>query len=122
MTRIYHDQFAKQCLAGFLAPFGTTEISREITSEVRQVDVWFEPHGGKLSIEAVPLQRFLSDKRIGLVCIVLSNNSKDFVDELCLRDTGLLERISKLMIQLFPPVHPTVAASIESLRLESLPH
>lgn len=52
MTRIYHDQFAKQCLAGFLAPFGTTEISREITSEVRQVDVWFEPHGGKLTVEA----------------------------------------------------------------------
>ncbi|MCU0548708.1 MAG: DUF4351 domain-containing protein [Leptolyngbya sp. Prado105] len=43
MTRIHHDQFAKQCLGGFLAPFGIVEISREISSEVRQVDVWFVP-------------------------------------------------------------------------------
>ncbi len=39
-----HDQFAKQCLAGFLGPFGKAEVSREITSEVRQVDVWFVPN------------------------------------------------------------------------------
>ena len=43
MTRIHHDQFAKQCLGGFLAPFGTVAISREISSAVRQVDVWFVP-------------------------------------------------------------------------------
>ena len=39
------------------------------------------------SNEQVVLQRFLSDKRTGLVRIVLSNNSKDFVDKLRLRYT-----------------------------------
>lgn len=43
MTRTPHDQFAKLCLAGFLEPFGDTEIGREITSEVRQIDIWFSP-------------------------------------------------------------------------------
>lgn len=43
MTRIHHDQFAKQCLAGFLAPYGEAEISREVVSEVRQIDVYFVP-------------------------------------------------------------------------------
>ncbi|MGG6267204.1 DUF4351 domain-containing protein [Leptolyngbya sp. AN03gr2] len=43
MTRTHHDQFAKQCLAGFLAPYGETEISREVVSEVRQIDVYFVP-------------------------------------------------------------------------------
>lgn len=49
MTRTIHDQFAKLCLAGFLEPFGTTEIGREITSEVRQIDLWFEPDPAKLA-------------------------------------------------------------------------
>ncbi len=44
MTRTPHDQFAKQCMSGFLEPFGKPLVSREITSEVRQVDVWFEPN------------------------------------------------------------------------------
>jgi Domain of unknown function (DUF4351) len=43
MTRTHHDQFAKQCLAGFLAPYGEAEISREVVSEVRQIDVYFVP-------------------------------------------------------------------------------
>jgi hypothetical protein len=44
MARTPHDQFAKQCMSGFLEPFGKPLVSREITSEVRQVDVWFEPN------------------------------------------------------------------------------
>jgi hypothetical protein len=43
MTRTHHDQFAKLCLSGFLTPYGTTEVSREIVSEVRQIDVYFVP-------------------------------------------------------------------------------
>ncbi len=35
----------------------------------------------------VLLQRFLSDKQTGLVRVVLSHNSEDFVDELCLKYT-----------------------------------
>jgi len=43
MTRQPHDQFAKQYLAELLAPLGRVETSRDVVSEVRQVDVWFVP-------------------------------------------------------------------------------
>ncbi len=43
MTRQPHDQFAKQYLAELLAPLGEVETSRDVVSEVRQVDVWFMP-------------------------------------------------------------------------------
>ncbi|MEQ8999448.1 MAG: hypothetical protein RID53_23360 [Coleofasciculus sp. B1-GNL1-01] len=43
MTRQPHDQFAKQYLEELLAPLGTVETSRDVLSEVRQVDVWFVP-------------------------------------------------------------------------------
>jgi hypothetical protein len=43
MTRFIYDQFAKQYLKELLTPFGTVETSRDIGSEVRQVDVQFSP-------------------------------------------------------------------------------
>lgn len=43
MTRQAHDQLAKQYLAELLAPLGQVETSRDVASEVRQVDVWFQP-------------------------------------------------------------------------------
>ncbi|HEY9601347.1 MAG TPA: hypothetical protein V6C85_07045, partial [Allocoleopsis sp.] len=43
MTRQPHDQFAKQYLAELLTPLGQVETSRDVASEVRQVDVWFVP-------------------------------------------------------------------------------
>ena len=43
MTRQPHDQFAKQYLEELLSPLGTVETSRDVPSEVRQVDVWFVP-------------------------------------------------------------------------------
>jgi hypothetical protein len=43
MTRQPHDQFAKQYLEELLAPLGTVETSRDVPSEVRQIDVWFVP-------------------------------------------------------------------------------
>lgn len=43
MTRQAHDQFAKQYLAELLAPIGEVETSRDVSSEVRQVDVSFVP-------------------------------------------------------------------------------
>ncbi|MEQ8468068.1 hypothetical protein [Coleofasciculus sp. E1-EBD-02] len=43
MTRQPHDQFAKQYLEELLAPLGTVETSRDVPSEVRQVDVYFIP-------------------------------------------------------------------------------
>lgn len=43
MTRQPHDQFAKQYLEELLAPLGQVETSREVSPEVRQIDVWFVP-------------------------------------------------------------------------------
>lgn len=43
MTRQPHDQFAKQYLAELLTPLGTVEVSREVTDEVRQIDLYFAP-------------------------------------------------------------------------------
>ncbi|MGA9379034.1 MAG: hypothetical protein WBV73_09720 [Phormidium sp.] len=43
MTRLLHDQFAKQYLEELLAPLGQVETSRDVSPEVRQVDVWFVP-------------------------------------------------------------------------------
>lgn len=50
MTRTHHDQFAKQCLEGFLSPFGETQISREMASEVLSVDVWFSPTSASVEL------------------------------------------------------------------------
>ncbi len=43
MTRQPHDQFAKQFLKELLSPFGQVEISKEVTGEVRQIDIYFSP-------------------------------------------------------------------------------
>lgn len=43
MTRTPYDQFAKQFLRDLLSSFGEAEISREVASEVYQVDVYFAP-------------------------------------------------------------------------------
>ncbi|TAE59740.1 MAG: hypothetical protein EAZ87_08580 [Nostocales cyanobacterium] len=43
MPRQQHDQFAKQYLEELLSPLGTVEVSREVTDEVRQVDIFFSP-------------------------------------------------------------------------------
>lgn len=44
MTRQPHDQFAKRYLEELLSPLGTVEVSREITDETRQIDVFFSPN------------------------------------------------------------------------------
>ena len=43
MTRFIHDQFAKQYLTELLTPYGQVETSKDITAEVRQLDVLFIP-------------------------------------------------------------------------------
>ena len=44
MTRFIHDQFAKQYLTELLTPYGQVETSKDITAEVRQIDVLFIPY------------------------------------------------------------------------------
>jgi hypothetical protein len=43
MTRFIHGQFAKQYLTELLTPYGQVETSKDITTEVRQIDVLFIP-------------------------------------------------------------------------------
>jgi len=43
MTRQPHDQFAKEYLEELLKPLGKVERSKEISGEVRQIDIWFIP-------------------------------------------------------------------------------
>jgi len=44
MSRTPHDNFAKDYLEKLLSPLGRVEISREITDEARQIDVFFSPN------------------------------------------------------------------------------
>jgi hypothetical protein len=41
MTRFPHDKFAKGFLESLLSPFGEVQTSFKISSEVREVDVYF---------------------------------------------------------------------------------
>jgi len=43
MTRFIHDLFAKEFLEELLSPIGTVNIGRDVTSEVREIDVYFTP-------------------------------------------------------------------------------
>jgi hypothetical protein len=44
MTRTRHDLFAKQHLEALLETLGTVTVSRKVTSETCEVDLWFVPH------------------------------------------------------------------------------
>ena len=43
MTRLIYDQFAKDYLAELLSPLGAVTPSRNVSSEVREIDVYFTP-------------------------------------------------------------------------------
>jgi Domain of unknown function (DUF4351) len=44
MTRQPHDQFAKEYLEELLTSLGKVETSKDVKSEVREIDVWFIPN------------------------------------------------------------------------------
>lgn len=43
MTRFIHDRFAKEYLEELLSPIGTVNIGHDVTSEIREIDVYFIP-------------------------------------------------------------------------------
>jgi hypothetical protein len=43
MTRQPHDQLAKEYLEELLTPLGNVTISKDVKSEVQEIDVWFVP-------------------------------------------------------------------------------
>ncbi len=47
MTREAHDQFAKEYLEELLKPLGQVDISKDVKSEVREIDISFVPNQSK---------------------------------------------------------------------------
>lgn len=43
MTKFPHDQFAKEYLQELLSPLGQVETSKDVTAEVREIDIFFQP-------------------------------------------------------------------------------
>jgi len=43
MTKFPHEQFAKEYLQELLSPLGEVETSKDVTAEVREIDIWFQP-------------------------------------------------------------------------------
>jgi len=44
MTRTLHDSFAKDCMKELLSDFGDVETEKQITGEVREIDLFFQPY------------------------------------------------------------------------------
>ncbi|MCH2232575.1 MAG: DUF4351 domain-containing protein [Crocinitomicaceae bacterium] len=51
MTRFIYDQFSKDLLEILLSPYGEVEGGKRVSSEVREIDVWFVPKEAKLPSE-----------------------------------------------------------------------
>ena len=84
MTRFIHDRFAKEYLAEMLSPIGTVNIGRDVTSEVREIDVYFTPTTvtpeyvetlgvlGKMATGTAIFEPFRNPVRVSEVCSCLS--------------------------------------------------
>lgn len=48
MTRFIHDKFSKDYLETLLSPYGEVEVEKSITSEIKEIDVWFKPSGSEI--------------------------------------------------------------------------
>ncbi|AFY93851.1 DUF4351 domain-containing protein [Chamaesiphon minutus] len=55
MTRFPHDEFAKGFLESLLSPFGQVQTSFKISSEVREVDIYFQSNDSTRSIPELGL-------------------------------------------------------------------
>jgi hypothetical protein len=58
LTRFIYDQFSKDHLDLFLSPQGTVETSKTLSSEIRELDVWFVPNSAEFPPELGLLGRF----------------------------------------------------------------
>ena len=84
MTRFIHDRFAKEYLAEMLSPMGTVNIGRDVTSEVREIDVYFTPTTvtpeyvetlgvlGKMATATAIFEPFRNPVSVSEVCSCLS--------------------------------------------------
>ncbi|MEM8780357.1 MAG: DUF4351 domain-containing protein [Cyanobacteria bacterium P01_G01_bin.49] len=51
MTRFIYDEFSKDLLETLLLPYGSVEAAKKVSSEVREIDVWFVPREPELPSE-----------------------------------------------------------------------
>ncbi|MDB9432395.1 hypothetical protein PN430_05460, partial [Microcystis aeruginosa CS-552/01] len=49
MTRFIWDKFSKDFLETLLSPYGTVVVSKEVTSEIKEIDVYFSPNISEIS-------------------------------------------------------------------------
>ena len=84
MTRFIYDQFAKDYLSELLSPIGQVTASRDVASEVREIDVYFTPSTatqdyvemlgilGKMATTTALFEPFRNPVSVGEVCSCLS--------------------------------------------------
>jgi len=65
MTRFIWDKFSKDFLETLLSPYGTVVVSKEVTSEIQEIDVYFSPN-----TEAIPPQLGLLGKLCQNPCLL----------------------------------------------------
>ena len=83
MTRFIHDLFAKEYLEELLSPLGTVNIGRDVSSEVREIDVYFTPNTaipeysetlgllGKMASTTAIFEPFRNPASVGEICTCL---------------------------------------------------
>ena len=84
MTRFIYDQFAKDYLSELLSPIGQVTTSRDVASEVREIDVYFTPSTatqdyvemlgilGKMATTTALFEPFRNPVTVSEVCSCLS--------------------------------------------------
>ena len=65
MTRFIWDKFSKDFLETLLSPYGTVVVSKEVTSEIKEIDVYFSPN-----ISEIPSQLGLLGKLCQNPCLL----------------------------------------------------
>lgn len=55
MTRLIHDQFAKELIEELLSSYGEVETSMRVSGETREIDVWFVPRVSASDLQSLGL-------------------------------------------------------------------
>jgi len=79
MTRFPHDEFAKGCFESLLSPLGIVQTSLKIGSEVREIDVYFQPNS---QLQPIPDLGLLGQLAITNVVFEPFRNALDLLGNL----------------------------------------
>ncbi len=117
MTKFPHDQFAKEYLQELLSPLGEVETSKDVTAEVREIDVWFQPTSfeeeyvqslgllGKMATTPAIIEPFRNPVTADGIfsCVVKLLNSKAEQGRLANREDRRLEERQLPMLWILTP-------------------